>query len=631
MAQDKDERSSAAERSGGGRKGAEPAEDPARRGATSGFGRSASRESGNGGNGAPASPARLKPREQYLIGHRFAPAAQPFGYPEPTMDAVVEYLTHQEHVEIVKRIKLSVSHPFAADDGTNEVIVARMDEARAERLRAAAPVQLIIERNSLLNDADFLSLASRRGAGMIGVLPMIGGGGPMMGGPSATLLPLRSIATELAFRVVGERDQPLPKATVVVAGGGLPAEALTDETGTARISFFGGPIEAIQTLFVRAPANYWNRQITAPALNRGVNTVKLRPLSDLFQNFPAERLVGWGQRLMRLDQPVRRLTGSGVRIGLLDSGCDNSHPLLRHVTRGKDFTDATEAGWTNDLISHGTHCAGIINAANTGQGISGCAPEAELHVFKLLPGGRMSDLLVALDECIERELDLIGISVASDEYSELVAQKLYEARQKGIACIVAAGNSAGPVEFPALLPAVAAVSAVGKLKEFPADSSHVRSIIPQLTGGDGIFAATFSCAGPQVAVSGPGVAVLSTVPGGGYAAADGTWVAAAHVTGFAALMLAHHRLFSEGPFRSRSEQRVDALFELIRASAVPHFADPQRGGAGVPDLQRVPWGQEFAMGHPAGSGAERAAVPPYWPAAAREWPAFVQMRAAGLI
>jgi subtilisin len=99
-----------------------------------------------------------------------------------------------------------------------------------------------------------------------------------------------------------------------------------------------------------------------------------------------------------------------------------------------------------------------------------------------------------------------------------------------------------------------------------------------------------------VAVSAPGVAVISTMPGGGYAAADGTSVAAAYVTGLAALVLAHHPLLQQGLLRARNAQRVQALIELIRASAVPHFADPLRGGAGVPDLLRIPAGPGFAMG-----------------------------------
>ncbi len=337
-------------------------------------------------------------------------------------------------------------------------------------------------------------------------------------------------------------------------------------------------------------------------------------------------MLGWGQRLMGINPIGGRFSGSGVRIGIIDSGCDVSHPLLRQVTQGKDFTTGgTDTSWTQDPVSHGTHCAGIINASITEQGVVGCAPAAELHVFKVIPEGRVSDLLAALDECIERELDLINISVVSDGFSELVSQKLQEARQKGIACIVAAGNSGGPLSFPATVPGVMAVAAVGKLKGFPADSSHALDVAPQLIGIDDIFAASFSSAGPQVAFSGPGVAVVSTVPGGGYAAADGTSAAAAHVTGLAALVLAHHPLFQEGALRMRSEQRVHALFELIRASAVPRVPDPQRGGTGVPDLARIPGAQSLTMAF--SDGAERIATPAYWPVSVQGWPTWLPTRA----
>jgi subtilisin len=602
MAQEKEERPSAAMR-----KTSEAGDDSARR--TAGTqSRSVPRESVNGGDAGLAASPPGRRRERYVIGTRTAPGGQTL-HSQQSMDDVVQYLSRQENVEVIERIKLGGTQPFTVDGSSvNEVVVAEIDEGKAQRLRSAAPPHLIIERDSLLSCADYLSVPAR-------VMPI------------GTLLPLRSIATDVSIRVIGERDQPLARATVVIDGGELPAQALTDETGTARITFFGGSIDAIQTLFIRAASNHWDRLMAAPRLSSGTNTVKLRPLSEFFPNFPNSRLLGWGQRLMGLEPTGGRLSGSGVRIGIIDSGCDNSHPLLRHVTQGKDFTaGGTDTSWAHDLVSHGTHCAGTINASSTEQGVVGCAPAAELHVFKVIPEGRVSDLLAALDECIERELDLINISVVCDGFSELVSQKLQEARQKGIACIVAAGNSGGPLSFPAMLPGVMAVAAVGKLKEFPADSSHVLSVIPQLIGSDDIFAASFSSAGPQVAVSAPGVAIVSTVPGGGYAAADGTSTAAAHVTGLAALALAHHPLFQEQSFKVRSEQRVQALFELIRASAVPHFFDPHRGGAGVPDLARVPGTQALTMGFP--DSQERVPVPPYWPMSMQGWPAWLPMRTA---
>jgi subtilisin len=546
-------------------------------------------------------------RERYLIGVRSA-AGQPFAGMSQSMDEVVAGLKRLEDVEILRRISLGGDQPFAGG-AKSEVIIARIHPDKAHWLRSVAPPHLIIERDSLLACADFLMA-------------------PLQLAPLATLLPLRSIATEVIIRVVGERDQPLPQAMVMVSGGGLPAQALTDETGTAHITYFGGALEGIDSLLVRSAANHWDRLVYAPRLSSGINTVKLRPLGELYANFPTQRLLGWGQRLMGIDPASGRYTGSGVRIGIIDSGCDTSHVLLRHVTRGKDLTsNGTESSWTQDALAHGTHCAGVLNAGITASGIVGCAPEAELHVLKVIPGGRLSDLLLALDECIRRELDVINISVLSEGFSELVAQKLSEATNRGIACIVAAGNTGGPLVFPATVPGVVAVAAIGRLREFPADSSHALTVSSQEIGAGGVFAASFSAAGPQVAVCAPGVAIVSTVPGGGYAAADGTSLASVHVTGLASLLLAHHPIFKEAPYGVRSPERVQLLHQLLRASAIAPLSDPYRIGAGVPVLQRVPSGIGASLGVTGTDSAQRLATPAYGSLAGQAWPAW--MRSAG--
>jgi subtilisin len=602
MAQEKDERPGAAARKPG-ENGEEGARKSAATGATAGAaagaipGRPGSRGPEGTEEGGVRSPLARR-RERYLIGRRAA-AAPPFAPPAHSMDDVVAYLNRLENVEVVKRLSLGGARPFSADGhATDELVVAKLEDDRAQWLRSVAPPHLVIERDAPLGCADYLS-------------------SPLRSAPLAALLPLRSVATEVIVRVLGERDQPLARASVLIDGGGLPVQALTDDSGVARVSFFGGSLEEIDTLLVRAPANHWDRVMRAPRLASGANTVRLRPLAELYPGFPGTRLLGWGLRLMEIDPARGRFTGSGVKIGVIDSGCDNSHPLLRHVTRGRDFIGGAVDGWTQDALAHGTHCAGIVTAGGSGQGIMGCAPEAELHAFKVIPGGRVSDLLAALAECMERELDLIHIGVVIDGFSELVAQRLGQLRDRGVLCVAAAGNSGGPVGFPASLPGVAAVAAVGRLKEFPVDSSHAYSVSPGPIGSDGVFAASFSSLGPQIALSAPGVAIVSTVPGGGYAAADGTSAAAAHVTGFAALVLAHHPLFQES-YSMRSAQRAHALLELLRASAVQRVPDPQRGGAGVPDLPRVPGG--FPLGQPAAESlANAAAMAPYWQVPDQAW------------
>ena len=84
---------------------------------------------------------------------------------------------------------------------------------------------------------------------------------------------------------------------------------------------------------------------------------------------------------------------------------------------------------------------------------------------------------------------------------------------------------------------------------------------------------------PQVGMCAPGVAVVSSVPGGGYAAWDGTSMAASHVVGFSALLLSHHPMLQSINYGARADQRVSTLYDILRAAAVPYAqVDPTPGG-----------------------------------------------------
>lgn len=502
-------------------------------------------------------------RDRYLIATRPQPGIQPMA-----AEMIASALTNMPDVTIVKHVRPSGFGALSAGGGGGgmpEVVVAEMEPARGAALRAGAPPNVIVERDALLRHADDLTLAFNN---------------------SATMLP--GIGIDVKLRVVGTDGQPVVKATVYVQGLGFPAQGITDERGEVTVTVFGGPLETIQTIYVKPAANYWERMFDRPALSDSINTLQLQPFSSTMQGFPQAPYLGWGQQLMKLDQIDAALAGQGVKIGIIDSGCDNTHPQLGHVINGMDFTNNRDAGsWTRDTMSHGTHCAGIITAAAGQQvrGIRGFAPAAEVHSLKVFPGGRFSDLIDALDQCIARQLDVVNLSLGSGEVSELVAQKLLEARQAGVACIVAAGNANGPVQFPGSVPSVFTVAAVGKLGEFPDDSNHARTIVPQLVAGT-MFSPRFTCFGPQIAAAAPGVAIVSTVPGGGYAAWDGTSMATPHVTGMAALLLAHHPVFRDVA-RARNEQRVIQLFTLLAQASVRYLGDPTREGHGMPDLQHV--------------------------------------------
>jgi subtilisin family serine protease len=414
------------------------------------------------------------------------------------------------------------------------------------------------------------------------------------------------------FEVVGANGQPLEKVQIELTGKTFQGKAATGKDGKATVVIVGEAPNTIMSLYVKPWADHWDRFVQRPALSvPGLNTITLQPLSATFPNFPGQQTVGWGQELMGLAQIPSHLNGQGVKIAIIDSGCDNSHPLLKHIKQGLNLNSQGDAAtWNQDEIAHGTHCAGVIAGSSPGgQGIRGFAPGAEVHIFKVFPEGRFDTLIRALDICIERQIDVVNCSLGSSQPNSFVTNKLEEARQNGVACIVAAGNSGGPVQFPATLPTVLSVSALGQQQRFPADSQHARTAHPALVGLNGVFPASFSCFGPEIRVSGPGVAVVSTVPGGGYAAWDGTSMAAPHITGLAALVLAHHPAFTQQPaLRARSAARVDSLFQLLVAACAPLVADSTRGGAGLP--QAVPLlgaaPAAAAAGAPAGAAAASA-------------------------
>jgi subtilisin len=582
----------------------------------------------------------VRRKQRYLIGFRSLP-----GIMSLRSDPFFERLAQMDNVEIIRRLPgiaaqttPPTSNAAAPTAMPSETLVVRMDEQRGEALRHNAPPHVIVERDAPLGYSDML-------------IPE-----PLNWQHAVQAMPFPRPRRELRFRILGEGERPLPGVVINMYGPGFPVQAITDSSGQASLQTNAVDGSGIHAIYVRPAADHWERYIRNPSLESGqVNVIRLSPLARTSRSFPGERPYGWGQRVMKFDRISSDWKGAGTKIGLIDSGCDSSHPLLRHIVRGVDLTrDKDPQSWNSDELGQGTHCAGIVAASAAAAGtlapgaaasseIVGCAPDAELHIFKVVPGGYLSDLIDALSQCIERRLDIVQIGVSAEQFSEIVAQKITEARLNGIACITGAGNSGGAVQFPGNVPGVLTVSAVGKLGEYPQDTRHAQRALPQLVAFSGIYATNFSAWGPQVGVCAPGVAVVSSVPGGGYAAWDGTSMAASHVVGFSALLLSHHPMLQSINYGARADQRVSTLYDMLRVAAIPYAqVDPNRVGAGLPDLQQVPgllptpqqqfYGGPIGIGTGAGLGTLQPTFgpPDAYPGGPMTMNTLLQLRAAGL-
>ncbi len=215
------------------------------------------------------------------------------------------------------------------------------------------------------------------------------------------------------------------------------------------------------------------------------------------------------------------ITGQNVKVAVIDSGIDYTHPDLDGVVVGGwDFTN-NDADPMDDN-SHGTHVAGTIAGEDDGVGVVGVAPNVELYALKVMDSGgsaTASRIIAAIEWCIDN-----GIQVTNNSYGASVnpggafEAAFAMAEQAGIVMVAAAGNSGSgsdTVLYPAKYPSVIAVAAT--------------TITDDRAG--------FSSTGPDVEIAAPGYSVYSTMPGGGYGYKSGTSMACPHVVGAAALLI----------------------------------------------------------------------------------------------
>ena len=487
-------------------------------------------------------------------------------------DWVIEQLDADPEVQVQQTLSpRSFTLASAGESVVQKVVVATMPETKRAELEAHP--QIVLEEDQAVVPLD-------------GAPPV-----PEVVGDPLLVSPFGS-SSSWQVRLTSPGGAPVSGATVYLYGSGIPAQGQTDANGRVTLNLRNESDATIRALYVNPLRDFWSLWVDRPELTSGQETtVVLQPLTDAFPGFPQTQLMGWGQGAMRLDQLPPGFDGRGIRVAVIDSGAASlTHGDLANVRSGVDFTSvpSNTVHWTDDTIAHGSHCSGVIAGTDNASGVIGFAPAAELHELRIFPGGRISSLLDAVDYCIDQQMDVVNMSLGAGGISQVLLQKLAQAREQGVACVVAAGNSGNAVQFPGLSPDVLTVAAIGKDGEFPESSYHSQQRWRQGRVDGGYFSAAFSCHGPEIDVCGPGVAIVSSVPDAGYAAWDGTSMATPHVAGLAALVLAHHPEFQTPALRLKTAARVDRLFEILKGSATPFdFGDPERSGAGLPDAVRA--------------------------------------------
>lgn len=208
--------------------------------------------------------------------------------------------------------------------------------------------------------------------------------------------------------------------------------------------------------------------------------------------------------------------GNSVKVAVFDTGIAD-HPELR-LAGGVSFVESNLSYL--DEFGHGTQVAGPIAAIDDDKGISGSTNNAELYSVKVIDAegtGYVSAVIQGLEWAVENGIQIINLSFVVKNHSELLQEAIQLARANGILIIAASGNTGlgeSNVQYPGAYPEVLAVGAV--------DKSHTR--------------ASFSSTGAGLNMVAPGSDILTTNQYGGYSVTSGTSIAAAHVTGAAALL-----------------------------------------------------------------------------------------------
>ncbi|MEG0000393.1 MAG: S8 family serine peptidase [Comamonas sp.] len=265
----------------------------------------------------------------------------------------------------------------------------------------------------------------------------------------------------------------------------------------------------------------------------------------------------WGIDAVRAD--ISRYTGAGVKIAILDTGIDRTHPAFA----GMDLLEMDFSGAGNgDRHGHGTHCAGTVFGRDVGQRIGVARGVNEARIGKIFgdDGKGQSDMMFhGLKWAVEQRVDVIALSLGFD-FPGMVAQMMGEGWPADLSTSIALeayGANLRMLDAMMALMKLQADSGISPIvvaaagnesrrqinaqyriaTTLPAAAVDVISVAAVQRAGEKFAMASFS--NTLATVVAPGVDVTSAWPGGGLHTLSGTSTACAHAAGVVALWHEH--------------------------------------------------------------------------------------------
>lgn len=211
-------------------------------------------------------------------------------------------------------------------------------------------------------------------------------------------------------------------------------------------------------------------------------------------------------------------TGIGVKVAVIDSGIDETHPGFNgKVTRKQWYRDGTSL--SQDY--HGTHVAGTVHLM---------APDADIYDYRVF--GRRGTGIdraigLAIDQAIADGCQVINMSLGGPRPSGPIGSAVKRAYDAGVIVVCAAGNEGDG-------------NPLTNENSWPANFTESISVAALVKSG-GLPVARFSNSNVEVDYSGIGVNVLSLKPGGDVMRLSGTSMASPHVAGFIASLLSKEK------------------------------------------------------------------------------------------